>query len=189
LRRFIALAVTAAAIAGCQQGAEQQPENESQSAATNNATATPEQRENAVASAGIPTTPVASRDVALKMMKARHESYEEIGDAMKLIGRELKGDSPDLAAVRAASATIAGLAPKIPSWFPPGTGPDVGKTEAKAEIWQKPEDFAVKAHAMNQATAAFNRTAQGTDVAAIRASHGDLAKTCKACHDLYREEH
>ena len=187
MRRFIALAVTAAAIAGCQ--AEQQPENESESAATNNATPTPDQRQEAVASAGIPTTPVASREEALKMMEARHESYEQIGDAMKVLVRELKGDSPDLAAVRTASGTISGLAPKIPSWFPPGTGPDVGKTEAKAEIWQKPEDFAVKANAMNQASAALHRAAQGTDLAAIRAAHADLGKTCKACHDLYREEH
>ncbi len=69
-----------------------------------------------------------------------------------------------------------------------GTGPDVGKTDARAEIWQKPEDFAAKADSFNKAGMAFQAAARGTDVAAMKAAHGDLGKSCKACHDLYREE-
>ena len=80
------------------------------------------------------------------------------------------------------------LAPKVSGWFPPGTGPDVGKTHAKPAIWQKPEDFAAKADAFAKAAASFNTAAQGNDVAAIKAAHGELGKSCKACHDLYREE-
>ena len=138
--------------------------------------------------AGLPTE-AAPKDRAKALMHERHENYEKMGDAMKVISRELKGDSPDLAAVRSGAATIAGLAPQIPSWFPPGTGPDVGKTDAKAEIWQKPEDFVAKSTAFTAAARAFNTAAQGTDLAAIRAAHGTMGKTCKACHDLYREEH
>ena len=79
-------------------------------------------------------------------MHERHEGMEDIGDAMKVAqSREMKGDAPDLAAVRTNAATIAELAPKASGWFPPGTGPDVGKTHAKPAIWQKPEDFAAKA--------------------------------------------
>ena len=132
-------------------------------------------------------TPLA-KDKALALMKQRHESYEEIGDAMKAISRELKGDKPDLVKVRAGAATIAELAPKVPGWFPAGTGPDVGKTEARAEIWQKPEDFAAKAAEFEKVALAFNTAAQGTDLAAIRAAHANLGKSCKGCHDLYREE-
>lgn len=129
------------------------------------------------------------KEQALALMEERHENYEKIGDAMKGITRELRGDNPDLARIRAEAATIAGLAPQVPGWFPAGTGPDVGKTEAKAEIWQKPEDFAAKAKAFNDAALAFNAAAQSGDLAAIRAAHADLGKSCKACHDLYREEH
>jgi cytochrome c556 len=128
------------------------------------------------------------KEQALKVMKDRHENYEKIGDAMKVIGRELKGDSPDLAQVRQRADVIATLAPQVKTWFPQGTGPDVGKTDAKAEIWQKPEDFAAKARDLETAAAAFQTAAQGTDVAAIRAAHGNLGKSCKACHDLYREK-
>jgi cytochrome c556 len=128
------------------------------------------------------------KEQALKVMKDRHENYEKIGDAMNVIGRELKGDSPDLAQVRQRADVIATLAPQVKTWFPQGTGPDVGKTDAKAEIWQKPEDFAAKARDLEAAAATFQTAAQGTDVAAIRAAHGNLGKSCKACHDLYREK-
>jgi len=107
---------------------------------------------------------------------------------MKLVSRELKGDAPNLGSVRSGADTIASLAPQVATWFPAGTGPDVGKTDAKAEIWQKPEDFAAKASDFTRAAQAFQAAARGTDVAAIKAAHGDLGKSCKACHDLYREE-
>ena len=138
--------------------------------------------------AALPTEPLPP-DQAIALMKERHENYEKIGDAMKLVSRELKSSSPDLAAVRQGASTMATLAPQIPDWFPPGTGPDVGKTEAKAEIWQKPDDFVAKAKDMSVAALALQQAAQGTDLDAIRAAHGNLGKSCKACHDLYREEH
>lgn len=129
------------------------------------------------------------KEQALALMKERHENYEKIGDAMKVISRELKGDNPDLGQVRSGAATIAQLAPQVPGWFPAGTGPDVGKTEARAEIWQKPEDFAAKAQAFREAALAFDTAAQSSDLATIRSAHANLGKSCKGCHDLYREEH
>lgn len=128
------------------------------------------------------------KEQALALMKERHENYEKIGDAMKAISRELKGDSPNLDGVRAGAATIARLAPQVPTWFPAGTGPDVGKTEARADIWAKPEDFAAKAQSFREAATAFEAAARGSDLAAIRSAHADLGKSCKACHDSYREE-
>ena len=139
--------------------------------------------ENAAAQA--PGAPL-EKEAALALMKERHENYEKIGDAMKLLGRELKADQPDLAKVREAAGTINTLAPQVPGWFPAGTGPDVGKTDALAEIWQKPDDFAAKAKDFQAAALAFNAAAQANDVSAIRAAHGNLGKSCKACHDLYR---
>jgi cytochrome c556 len=132
-------------------------------------------------------TPLQKQE-ALALMKTRHENYEKIGDAMKVIGRELKGDTPDLAQVRRNADVIATLAPQVKTWFPQGTGPDVGKTDAKAEIWQKPDDFAAKARDLEQAALAFQTATQGNDVSAIRAAQGNLGKSCKACHDVYREK-
>lgn len=140
-----------------------------------------------VTTAALPTQAVAKDRVAA-FLRERQEKYETMGDAMKAVSRELKGDQPDLAAVRKNAGIIAAFAPQIPSLFPPGTGPDAGKTDAKAEIWRKPDDFLAKSRALTAAARAFNSAAQGTDLAAIRAAHGAMGKTCKACHDLYRAE-
>lgn len=126
---------------------------------------------------------------AQQLMKERHDNYEKIGDAMKVITRELKGNSPNLQAVREGATVIATLAPQVPGWFPAGTGPEAGRTEAKAEIWQRPDDFQAKARAFEQASNAFRSAAQGNDVQAMRDAHARLGQSCKACHDLYREEH
>jgi len=125
----------------------------------------------------------------LALMKQRHKDFEKIGQVMKGVGRELKTESPNLAVVRTEAATIAELASQVPSWFPDGTGPDVGKTEARAEIWEKTEDFSAKIETFRTAAEAFSANAKGTDLGAIRSAHSNLGKSCKGCHDLYREEH
>lgn len=150
--------------------------------------AAPVEIANAAAAVGPPLgTPVAG-DEAKRLMHKRHEGMEDIGDAMKLVSRELKSEAPDLAKVRDGAGTIARLAPQVTGWFPPGTGPDAGKTDAKPEIWNKPEDFAAKRDAFQKAAQAFDATAKGGDLALIRVAQGELGKSCKACHDLYREK-
>ena len=138
------------------------------------------------------STPVAAAPVgkeeAARIMHERHEGMEKIGKATKAVGREIQAATPDLAVVRTSAATIGDLAPKASSWFPAGTGPDVGKTHARAEIWQKPEDFAAKAKQFQDAAAAFKSAADAGDLALIKERFGDLGDTCKACHDTYRHK-
>ncbi len=124
-----------------------------------------------------------------EVIKAREAHYKEIGKAMKAIGDELKKSAPDVKVIQANAATIDRLAPQVPGWFPAGTGPEAGiKTEARAEIWTKPEEFS--AAATNFATAArqFNATAQTGDIAAIGAAMKQLGGSCKGCHDKFRTE-
>ena len=179
MRTRLLVAVTAAAlIAGC----EQQAAAPNEVAAINEAapaTASAE-RTNAVLGAAV------SGDQAKALMDERHEGMEEIGDAFKAVNAQLKGASPDIAAIQKDAATIATLAEKSIGWFPPGTGPDVGKTRAKAEIWQKPEDFAAKDKIFQQAAQAFKAAADSGDINAVKAQAGELGKACKACHDPYR---
>jgi cytochrome c556 len=131
---------------------------------------------------------VASKEEAAKIMHDRHEAMEKIGKATKAAGRELKADSPNLDTIRASAKTINDLAPNVPSLFPAGTGPDVGKTGAKPEIWQNGPDFAAKTSDFQKAAQAFSAAAAGNDLAAIKKSFGDLGGSCKACHDKYRAE-
>lgn len=167
-----------AVLAACKgQEASEQPGNQVMPSA--------ETRTEQSASAGGLGQPVdAARAKALQ--NERHEGMEEIGDAMKILSREAKADAPNLEAVRTNAAKVAELAPRVSGWFPPGSGPEAGETDSKAEIWQKPEDFAAKTRDFQQAAIRLNAAAQAGDVAAIKAAHGELGKSCKACHDPYR---
>jgi cytochrome c556 len=129
-----------------------------------------------------------TRAALLSVMHDRHEGMETIGKANKAINRELHGSSPDLNVVRLSARQIDDLARKASGWFPAGTGPELGKTGARPEIWQNPKDFAAKLAAFQKSAAAFNAIAAGNDVGAIKAGFGNLAGTCKACHDKYRSE-
>ena len=110
--------------------------------------------------------------------------------------QERQGDQPRarrrLARPRASSAPrprqIADLSQKASGWFPAGTGPDVGKTGAKPEIWQNPQDFAAKLRNFQAAARRSTPPRQPGDVDAIKARFADLGGACKACHDKYRSE-
>ena len=125
---------------------------------------------------------------AAKIMHARHEGMETIGKTGKALNRQLTGSSPNLAAVHAGAAQIADLSRQASRWFPAGTGPEVGKTGAKPEIWQPQNqaDFAAKLHNFQVAAAAFNAAAASGDLSLIKARFDSLEGTCKACHDKYR---
>jgi cytochrome c556 len=125
---------------------------------------------------------------ATKIMRDRHEGMETIGKTTKAITRELHGSSPDAAVIRAGAAQIADISRKASGWFPAGTGPEIGKTGAKPEIWQDPKDFASKLHNFQAAAKAFNVAAMSGDMAAINGRFADLGGTCKTCHDKYRAE-
>jgi cytochrome c556 len=128
-----------------------------------------------------------SKDRALQVMHARHEGMHAIGDANKAIHRGLAG-TLDLASVRANTAKMVQLSQQASGWFPAGTGPDVAKTRAKADIWQNAEDFGAKLRNFQTAARALNAAAAGSDVATMNARFADLGGTCKACHDKYRSE-
>lgn len=125
---------------------------------------------------------------APQIMHARHEGMETIGKDFKVLHREFDSASPNQALVRTAAGQIAGLSRQASGWFPQGTGPEIGKTGARPEIWlpQNKADFAAKLVAFQRAAAAFNATTTRGDVAAMKGRYADLAGTCKACHDKYR---
>ena len=141
---------------------------------------------NAVVFAG----PVGGAD-ATRIMHQRHEGMETMGKTAKTIKGQLDSGSPDLAVVRAAAAKIADLSSKANGWFPAGTGPDIGRTGAKPEIWQGSaiqSDFIAKLAIEQKAADAFSAAAAGGDVPTIETRFSDLGRTCKACHDKYRTD-
>lgn len=120
------------------------------------------------------------------VMHARHEHYEEMGKAMKGITTQLKARSPSVETIQRHSALIARYGPQLLTWFPEGSGPEAGKTRAKAEIWRDPETFRSIGRRFEQASAEFHRAAQGGNIDAIRAALPTLSQTCSDCHKRFR---
>ena len=127
-----------------------------------------------------------SKDQALQIMKQRHDAMEGVGKAMKQLHRGLDATPPDVNSVRAQTAIMASTAAKIPSLFPAGTGPDVGKTRAKPEIWKQQSLFLKKSKDFLAAALALDAAAKTGDMNKVMALHEDVDKACKACHDPFR---
>ena len=126
---------------------------------------------------------------AKSVIEAREANFKTMGKAMKTMNDGLKADTPDLSAIAANAAAIRGLAPKITTWFPKGTGPESGvKTEAKAEIWKDPAGFAAAARRLEPEAAKLEALARAGDVAGVRAQVRVVGGTCKGCHDKFKAD-
>ena len=126
---------------------------------------------------------------AKAVIEAREANFKTMGKSMKAMNDALKSDSPDLAAIAGNAATIRGLAPKITTWFPKGTGPGAGvKTEARAEIWTDGAGFAAAARRLEPEAAKLETLARAGDLAGVRAQVRVVGGTCKGCHDNYRKD-
>jgi cytochrome c556 len=123
---------------------------------------------------------------AAQIMHDRHEAMEQLGKSMKALHRELESSSPFLPTVRAQTSIMATTAAKIPAMFPLGTGPDVGKTRAKPEIWKQQDLFIRRAKEFQAAAQAIDDAAKSGDMNKVMALHERVDQACKACHDPFR---
>ena len=179
IKLFVTTAVLALGLAAC--GGETPAPETPVAEAPAPETPAPEPAPVATASIGeTPADPVA-------FMKTRHENYEDLGKNFKVLLDATKVTAPDMAAVQAAAAKVNEYAGLIPTWFPAGTGPEAGKTEAKANIWTERADFDAKAVNLQAETAKLV-TATATDAAAFKAQFGATGAACKSCHEVFREE-
>lgn len=119
----------------------------------------------------------------------RHAAYEAISKAKKAIDTAFEGSNPDLTAVSAQVAILKAQTAVLPSLFPAGTGPGTEQpTEAKAEIWTKPAEFAKELDGLTTSVATLDAAVTKSDVAAAKTAATELGKTCKSCHTKFKED-
>jgi len=121
-----------------------------------------------------------------EMQKARHEHFEELGDAFKAVRDQSKASPPDFAALLKAAETVQKASINQPQWFAKGTGPEAGKTRALAEIWSKPDEFAAAQKMLADRAPALVAAAKAKDVDAVGAAFKQVGGACKNCHDTFR---
>ena len=184
--RILSVAAVAACLASCG-GPETSQANNSAANISNDSRPAATAQGSAVTN-GSMFDPAPSKDEAMKIHHDRHEGMEAIGKGNKIIKQELNASSPNLDLVRSTAAKMSTLSEQASGWFHAGTGQELGKSGAKPEIWENQADVAAKLSAFQKAMQAFSRTANGTDLAAMKTQFANLAGTCKACHDKYRSE-
>ena len=121
------------------------------------------------------------------IIKYRQSALFLMGQHFGPIAAMAQGKIPFDKDAAARSAAIAEFMSKLP-WdrFPAGT--DQGNTKAKPEIWSNMDDFKAKAEKMQSEVAKLAQVAKGGDFNAFKAQVGETGKSCKACHDEYRNK-
>jgi len=123
-----------------------------------------------------------------QLIKWRQSAYQVVAWNAGRVKANVDGSYNKDEVIRAAN-TIAALANSgLPSLFPAGT--ETGKgwkdTTVKATLFSDASGAAAAQAAFGKEATELARLAQGGDVAAVKAQLAALQKTCKACHDDFR---
>lgn len=122
-------------------------------------------------------------------IKYRQEIFKAVGGHMTAMATILKTDAGDMSHMEAHANAMLDLAKISHSIFPEGSGPDAGKTRAKANIWTDADDFKKVVMAFEENAGKLAMAAKSGDKGAIGAALGSLGKNgCKECHDTYRAD-
>ena len=114
-------------------------------------------------------------------------------EAMKQQGREMVAvrnyfqDKGDQAAAIAAMDALQKSVPKVPDWFPPGTGTGEVpvKTRAKPEIWREHDKFLAADKTVIGQIATLDAAVKSGDKSKVEAAFKEVG-FCSACHDAFR---
>lgn len=117
--------------------------------------------------------------------KARHEHYEELGDAFKAVRDNSRGD-PNWAALEKASQTVVDASIDQQKWFAKGTGPEAGKTRALPVVWTKADEFTAAQKMFSERAPKLLAAVKAKDAAGVQAAFREVGGSCKNCHDTFR---
>lgn len=134
------------------------------------------------------TLQVVAQDAATTL-KNRQEAMKGFGGNMKAINEFVEKGAGTPADVEAKAEAIEQGSKQIVALFPAGTGMDdgVGKTGAKKEIWDKPDDFKAAAEKMGMLAEDLEEAAESGDKQSIADAFAALGKEgCGGCHQTFR---
>jgi cytochrome c556 len=135
---------------------------------------------------------VASAPAAAQFKNAKHAveyrqgAFKLMGVHFGSIGAMVNGKKPFDAAQAAFDANVVKTVSALP-WAAFGDETESIKSGARAEIWLEKEEFLARSKKMQTATAGLLEAAKTGDQAKLKVAFGDTARSCKACHDAYKE--
>lgn len=116
----------------------------------------------------------------------RKSVMKSVGGHMNAIVSIMKGQTGNASNLTAHTEGLAALSTITGSLFPAGS--DFGDTTALPAIWEKPAEFANALKMFQDAAANINAAAMSGDMAAVGAAFGEVGKSCKNCHENFREK-
>jgi len=121
----------------------------------------------------------------------RRGAFEVMGWHFKQLGAMVKGNIPfDKAAFAKGSEVISFMSNVPLEGFVKGTATGEEKgSDAKPEIWKNFNDFSTKMIALQKESKTLAEVSKTGDETAMKKQFENTAKTCKSCHDDYREKH
>jgi cytochrome c556 len=119
-------------------------------------------------------------------VKYRQGALATMGVHFARLGAMANGKMPFDAAVAKNDAQVVEVLSALP-WMGFTEGSEGLSKSAKPEIWLEMDKFKQKAVALQDNAKALNVAAQTGDLAKIKMAFGTTAKSCKACHDAYKE--
>jgi cytochrome c556 len=120
-------------------------------------------------------------------IKYRQAAFTLMGNHFGRIAAMAQGKVPFDAKAAQANADVLSTVVNLP-YTAFGDGTDLGTTKAKPEIWKEMPKFKEAAEKMQSEVVKLNAATKTGNLDAIKAAVGDVGKSCKACHDNYREK-
>jgi cytochrome c556 len=125
---------------------------------------------------------------AEKLLKYRKALYQAIAYNVGSMGAMAQDKAPFNATDFATRAgRVADLAPMLAESYAPETQTVTG-SKMKADAWKNRADFDAKLKDFVDSSATLAQVSKGSDAAKTKAAFFDMANTCKACHDKYKED-
>ena len=121
---------------------------------------------------------------AMGIVKERMDKFEASEKATKRIKQALsRGET---AVVTAEDEFLVSWAREMKSYFPENSNQT--PSEARDEIWLQWDDFIGAIQSFNNASNALMDAAASEDPRAMRGAFKEMTKSCKSCHQQFRED-
>jgi cytochrome c556 len=120
-------------------------------------------------------------------VKYRQSVMSVIGTHFTRMGAVVKGEAPYDKDAFEQNANLVATLMKLPwdAFMVAGSDKD---SKMKAEALAQKDKFMDLAKANQAEVAKLAAVAKGGDLNAVKAQFGETGKTCKACHDMYRNK-
>ncbi len=141
----------------------------------------------ATAETSAPATASGSALSPKEAVKEREKLMESFKKDAGTMGKMVKGETPyDAAAFQAAADNLAANADKPWVHYTPESANE--ESEAKPEVWSKPDEFKKEIEKFTAAAAALKTAAASGKLDDVKKPFGDVGQSCKSCHDTFRAD-